>query len=236
MALTTTATVKTLLGITGTAEDSKLDLLVNYADAAIKRYLGRDIESTSYPGAATNGRGDGGYYSGNGSRWLVLRQRPVTTLTSIYLDATGRWGQNPDGSFASATLLVAGTDYALDYDGYLGSAAASHSGLVQRIGGVWPQSHWYAAGRLLADPQPAQGNIKVAYTAGFSSVPADIAQAAALLVAFWRNIEPRGQALQSESLGAYSYSLASAGEGGAGLPKDVRRLLAPYREIRISAG
>jgi hypothetical protein len=231
MAIISADTVKTLMGITGTSEDAKLALLVGYVDAAIKRWLGRDIESTTYPSAATNGTGDSGYYSGDGSRYLVLRQRPVTAIASIYLDAAGFFG-TPSDAFDSGTLLVSGTDYALHLDRYHNAARASFCGIVERLGGVWPRTAWYKPGNITLDPQNAQGNIKVAYTAGYSAVPGDIVQAAALWVAHWRRIQPQGGMIQSESQGAYSYSMASFQR--AGMPDEVRVLLAPYREVRFA--
>lgn len=230
MAIITTATVKTLLGISSTSEDSKLDLLVGYADAAIKRYLGRDIESTSYPGAASNGHGDSGIYCGTGTRFIVLRQRPVTAVASVYLDNVAYYGQ-ATGAFASATLLTEGTDYAWVKDGYISSASVSFCGAIERIAGVWPRPAWYRPGYLISDPQTAQGNIKVTYTAGWATVPGDIAQAAAWLVSYWRQSQKRGGTVTSENLGGYSYSLAAAGE--AGWPAEVRKLLSPYREARF---
>jgi hypothetical protein len=231
MAIISTSTFKTLTGISGTSEDSKLDLLTNYADAAIKRYLGIDIESTSYPGAATNGKGDSGYYSGNGSRYMVLRHWPVTAIASVYLDASGVWGEGTD-AFSSATLLTEGTDYSIRWEHYQGAAVASRTGILERINGVWPQSNWYRPGNIMLDPQTAQGNIKVAYTAGWATVPVDIVQAAALLVAHYRRTLPQGGMIQSESQGAYSYSMAALSPNG--WPTDVVRLLAPYKEVRFA--
>lgn len=225
MAIIDLATAKTLMGVTTTTEDAKITLLANYADSAIKRYLGIDFEPGTYPGTVANGRGDSGYYSGNGKRYLFLRQRPVTVLTSIYLDSTGYWGQNPDGSFSVTTLLVAGTDYALATDGYIGSAAVSYQGIVERRNGVWPSLGVRRWGELLANEQPHKGNIKVSYQAG-ATPPADVVQAAALLIAYWRTVGPSGGGYQSESLGAYSFSFATV-QGG--MPDTVKRLLAPYK-------
>jgi hypothetical protein len=232
MAIISTATVKTLLGLSGTSEDSKLDLLCGYADRAIKEYLGIDIESTSYPGAATNGKGDSGFYSGNGSRHLVLRQWPVTAITSVYLDAGGYFGHGTD-AFASATLLTVGTDYAIRWDTYEGGAKASRCAILEKLNGTWPQSRWYKPGSILLDPQPAQGNIKIAYTAGFATVPGAITQAAALLVSHWRRVQQAGGFVTSESQGAYSYSVAQPTMTG-GLPDEVKGLLSAYREARFA--
>ncbi len=230
MSLIAITDVKPGLGIddTDTSEDIALGQWCTRADAAIKRYCKRDLELTTYPATATYGRGDSGIYSGDGSRYLILRQKPVISVTSVNLDMRAYWASAVT-PFDTTTLLVSGTDYALATAGYIGSAAVSNRGIIERINGVWPQSWWYRRGNIVLDPQTAQGNIKVIYQAGFATIPPDIVQAGALLVAYWRRIAQAGGNLQSESLGNYSYSLAGPMKG-AGLPDDVRKLLSPYRE------
>lgn len=225
MAIIDIATAKALIGITGQDENSKVSLLCDAADSAIKRYLGRDIERQTYPGTVMHGRGDSGYYSGNGSRYLVLRQRPVISVTSIHLDHAGNWGSS-ETAFPAESLLVAGRDYALVPDGF-----GSYRGVVERLRGVWVRPRWYRVGEMHLDPQTAQGNIKIAYTAGYDPVPPDLTQAAALLIAHWRRIGDKGGTMQSESLGGYSYSMAAI-EGG--MPAEVKMLLARYREARFA--
>ncbi len=56
------------------------------ADAAIKSWCKRDLEWTSYPGCAINGKGDSGFYSGLNSQSIAVRQYPLlnpqTTIAS----------------------------------------------------------------------------------------------------------------------------------------------------------
>jgi len=233
MAWTTYTTLKTLEGIPAavTTYDAMLQALIPQAETAIKRYCGRDFDQTIYPGVSTDGTGDGGFYSGDGTRSLLLRQRPVVSITSVYLDSAGRWGTNADG-FDSTTLLVAGTDYSLRYDGYLGSAKCSYCGILERIGATWPATRWYTPGALTLDLQPGQGNVKVSYVAGWTTVPSDVVQALALTVAYWRRIGAKGGNIASESQGAYSYSMAGA--IAAGLPVEARELLARYKELSFA--
>lgn len=219
------------LGTLSAAQEAQLTALANAADAAIKRYIGYDIEETTYPGAATNGKGDSGYYSGDGTRFLIARQVPVQSITSIYEDPSGRFGENPDGSFAAATLLVEGTDYVLHTDGCLpgSSTVCSYTGIIERIGGVWPGLWVRTVGEIVPHHRSHRGNIKIAYVGGYDTVPADIEAAANQLVAWMRTTAERGMAVASENLGAYSYTLASQGLKQIGGIEDI---LNRYRAAR----
>lgn len=210
MALTDLSTFKSFLGITGTAQDTLLTLILAGADSAVKTYLGRDIEQTTYPGAAAYGVGDSGYYSGDNARFLRLRQYPVQSVTSIYLDWDGHFGTGTD-PFDSTTLLAAGTDYRLHLDGCLpgSSTKVGYSGLVERINGIWPATSIRRIGELTGREVPQGGNIKVAYVAGYATVPSDLVLACCQIGARIRNTTSKGDMLQSESLGGYSYSLAA---------------------------
>lgn len=208
MALTSTNSVKLYLGITSNAEDPFFDATVIQVDALIKRYLGQNIESASYTE----------YYGGNNDYCLALRQGPVTAITSVHLDAYGFYGMASD-PFPSGTALTAGVDYA-----FAGGRR------LMRLNGVWPGIRRRTAGMLSAALEPALGNIKVVYTAGYASVPADLTLAANILVGLIRqDREQGGGTLTSESYEGYSYSLQRA-ESYLG---QVRHLLAPYRMMRL---
>jgi hypothetical protein len=78
-------------------------------------------------------------------------------------------------------------------------------------------------------------SVVVVYTAGWSSVPADLAYAAGLIAAFGFNTAPK-VGLQSERIGQYSYTLgsdssASSGTGGFGIPPEAERILASWRRV-----
>lgn len=239
MAIVSVAQVKAFLGITSTTEDVRLQALVNAVDASIKRYLGRDIERGVYaPGGTStpvqNGIGDSGYYSGDNSRFLILRQRPLVTVTSIYLDSTGRYGDNPDGAFASDTLLVAGTDYVVKWDGLLPgeNTRCSYSAIVERIGSVWPAAWRYSAGTINPTLGDNQGNIKVTYTAGYSVAPPDIQYAASLLVARMRRTSVYGTGhLEMERYEDYMYKLAPVTTAMLHQVGELNQLLSKHREI-----
>jgi hypothetical protein len=228
MALTDLATVKAFLGIAAdvTDHDAQLGQLISGADQAIKRWCRRDLEQATYTE----------YYSGLGERDLVLRQWPVTSVSDVRLDQAGFFGTRA-GSFPESSALTLGTHYVLVFD----EGSTSNRGLLRRVGGIssgfggfWPIEYYrgsLAARRMPVWPQ-GDGNIKVTYTAGYATVPADLTLAANELVAWLRMTSKRGgMPLQSESLADYSYTLAAL----QGRPElgSVRQLLAPYRELVI---
>lgn len=140
MALTSTATVKTYCGITGSGSDTQIGVIVDAVDAAIKRYLGRQIESAAITGETHDGDGLSDY--------IVLSDYPVTAVASVTL---------------SGVALASG-----DY-----SAESLTGRLFYRPGGSsyapWPEG---------------RRNIVVTYTAGYATVPADLALAATMQAAY----------------------------------------------------
>lgn len=236
MPIVGTDVVKAALRITTGAEDAALAVLVPMADQFVKRYCNRDFERTTYPGAAPGGLGDSGYYSGKGFPELRLRQAPVVSVASVYLDDYGQFGQNPAGSFGATTLLTAGQDYMLKYDGSLGGAPCSNSGVLLRVNDVWPAQYRRERGGLSSFPVANEGSIKVSYTAGYTAddMPADLVGAVCELVAGLRKWLVQGGPLQSQSLGAFSYSTFGPIMAGM-LPTlgDVRSVLAMYRRAAV---
>lgn len=219
MALTDLATVKTILGVSGTTEDARLTRLIMNAEARVKAWCKRTFESTSYTE----------FYSGNDTDLLRLRQRPVTAVASVYEDTGGHYGQA--SGFGAATLLEVGTHYVIEYEGQ--QSANGASGLLVRVGTVWPRHRRVRyAFRLSPESGPAHGNIKVTYTAGWfqGTVPGDVVQAVAMTVGDWRNSSAFGRPLARESLGDWGYEFVDAGHA-YGLPAEARALLAPYREV-----
>lgn len=244
MALISLSDAKTTLGISGTAEDSKLTIMIAAASAAVQRYCGRDFESQTYGTGATtaySSGGDSGYYNGDNSRFLILRQRPVTSITSIYSDPTGYFGDNPDGAYAASTLLVAGTDYALRWDGQLPGASTrcSYCGIVERLNSVWTGTWRHRGGEINPTLGNNSGNIKIVYVAGFTTVPSDISYAVTLVVAQMRRTAVfGGEGLSGESWENYSYNLGGSRGGGAAASAAIHLsgaadILSHWREVFI---
>lgn len=141
---------------------------------------------------------------------IVLSQRPVQSITSLYFDQNGYWGDAPD-AFGPDKLLTEGVDYALDRDQPDGS---SLSGIVYRINAMWPRHkakvNPFGGQSLIAVvPQVLTGNIKVTYVAGYGTVPGAVKLATETAVArLWQSGQ-FGAMVQSEQYEDYRYTLAS---------------------------
>lgn len=198
--------------------DGLLGMLISQCSARIEAYAVR-----SFATAASYTH----YLSGNNTNKLILPVFPVNSITSIYLDSGAYWGQGTD-PYATATLLTAGTDYALDKT----PNGTGANGIVLRLAGVWPAPVYRPTGMITGVREGANGNIKITYNAGYSSVPADVQQACLLLCAFTSRSAKFGAPIQSESWGGYSYSLAGAMNMGE-MPPEVKSLLNKYKTITL---
>jgi hypothetical protein len=223
MALTTRTIVKGFLNISAsdTTLDAWIDAILPAAEAVIKTYLGRELESTTYTE----------FYTGDNKNFFVLRQTPVTTLTSLYFDQEGFFGTNPAGAFDSTKLLTEGVDFALDWKNS-GLSKVSDTGIVWRINDVWP--HWkrdIRPGTMSWVYQESRGNLKVTYVAGYSTIPSDLQMAVALLISEEMRNLPKGAPLLSERIGDYSYEIAGERMMGK-LPQlgSLRQILSRYRD------
>jgi len=127
MSLDTLANVKTRLGVSGSADDSLLNLLLDSAEDWIINWCGRDFAGGSFTE----------YFPGNVEH-LLLANFPVTTVTSVKVD--------PSGAFGSDTIIASST-YALHTErGVIQSkvgpfvAVPKHTGLVNADRDVWTRS------------------------------------------------------------------------------------------------
>jgi len=214
---TTRSNVKTHLGLASgdTSLDALIDLLILEVDEVINGYTGRGSLASS---VATE------YYDGPGRGKLLLRRRPVTTVAGVWVDQKAYYG-NAAGAFPAESEWVVGTDFAIPRN----DASEGNGGILVAIrnpdfgdGGIWP------AGR---------GNIKVTYTAGYASIPADLTLAATNLTVLLVNASEKGQILSGETIGSYSYQLLTAdaykaGASGA-IIGTVRSILARYQELAL---
>lgn len=200
--LMTLDTLKAILGVrpTNTAKDTQYTALLDAASAYLEQYCGRKFAKTTYTE----------YYSGNGQRALVLRQRPVWSITSVHVDHQGYFGTSPS-PFGTSTLLTAGTDYSLEQDlATVSGQPISRSGLLIRIGTIWAEmGRQYFPGKLATEIGPAFGNIKVVYVAGYETLPYDLQVALSMLVSLFQNTVVSGQPLMRERIGDYSYEILS---------------------------
>jgi hypothetical protein len=110
-ALTTTVQLKTYLGVPQDRDPARWDALRVAAEAVVKGWCKREFESKTYTE----------YLAGTGSRFLVLRHRPVISVTSVS-KPSGAAGAKAD--FSAYVPLVAGSDYALVYSSDDGTPSA----------------------------------------------------------------------------------------------------------------
>lgn len=203
----------------------RYDLLREQAEAAIKAWCKWGIEEDSITE----------YHDGSGTQNLVLRKPFVSAVANVWVDASGFYGDGPN-AFGPSTLIVAGTDYALVRD----DGPVGKSGVLRRL--TYPQ-FLFPGDMYLRRPgglsysypsywQSGSGNIKVEYTYGFApkNLPVDLQAAVEGAVGILSNSVKRGFPTVSESLGAYSYTLAITREPEWG---SVRQLLSRYRDTSL---
>ena len=217
MSLTSISAVKTLLGISDSSQDTLLTQLLAGVDATIKQALRRDIEQATYTE----------FYSGDGTEVLALNQYPVSSITSIHEDPDGYFTES---AFTSDDLLTADVDYALVR---MSSTAGGKSGLVRRIGALWPRPSIRTQQFLSAFPGAAAGNIRVVYVAGFATVPADLAMAAnQLVIRAYNQRSNGGSGIQQESYEDASVSYFNPTDS-ASLLGTVESILRSYRRAVV---
>lgn len=230
MAIITLAEYKTFQGITGTSEDAKLTVMIGAVNAEIKQYCRQNFEQATYTE----------FYSGTGTRNIVLRKRPVQSVSEARLDQSAYYGQSPN-AFAANTILTVGTDFALELDETLeaNGQVVSRAGLLVRVGTIWPEMNaQFYPGRITQEYGPSFGNVKVTYVAGYpaDAFPQDVKLAAYLMVAQTKRGAAFGGAQPtSEQISDYRYNLSFGYRQQATLPEigSIRQLLARYREIAI---
>jgi hypothetical protein len=198
--LTNLAELYGYIGETSTSDaDAKMYLgLLTAAETAVKRICGRQF----YRQTVTE------YLDGNGLQAVSLRETPITSITSVYLDTSGFYGQGDNNPFGSTTLLTSGADYFLKIDN---NAGTSDSGLLYRAMRVWPSTMNYISYNLYPRITPVQGPclgcIKVTYVGGYNLIPEDLKQAIFQIVQDRKGAIAQGEKMSSESFENYAYSL-----------------------------
>ncbi len=229
MALCTLSDVKNGLGITGNSSDAVLALCLDAADRGIKDYCKREFESRTYTH----------FFSGNGLKELIVREFPVQSVTSVWMDPAGYFGQGTNNPFNSTTLLSPGSDYALRIDDTLNGW--SISGIIDRLGSANNQGYYFqpfggslSLGGRSTSWNKGQGNIKVTYTAGYTSIPSTLKSCCVFYAGhIFKTFPNAGHLASSESLGGYSYSLMGGDGGGAPELGSIRQMLTRYRRVAI---
>lgn len=196
--LTTLAQLKTALGISGVDQDTLLEPMLDAAESAFQRLIDRQLCLTEYTE----------YYSGRGTKVLLLNEYPVTAVTDVRVDSQGFWGSVED-SFPATTAYTSGIHYALVKDG---RASEASTGKLYHIPSVWPAQWRQTSGTLSLVRRPGAGNIRVTYTAGYDVIPADVQKAVWDTVAALMANGSLGRPMMEEKYEEYAYKLASLAE------------------------
>lgn len=188
------------LGSISDAESGFYLQLLALAETAVQRICGRQFVYDTYTE----------YLDGEGTFGFLLRETPVLTITSLYVDTTAYGGQAA-GAFAADKLLTQGVDFYLDVDDSKGTL--SNSGRVARIGRRWPNSLTFISQqnnpRLTPMPMACPKCVKVIYTAGYRLIPMDLKAAVFQIVADRRDAVLHGEKTTSGSFEGGNYSLGS---------------------------
>lgn len=224
---------KTFCQVTGTAEDDWFAAIVDEASDAFDVWAGRTFRS------ATRTE----YYSGTGRPELLLRQRPVSTSgLDVRLDNNGYFGQAA-GTFGTDSALVAGVHYALKLDDP-DDPTMSQSGILIWLNypanfatapnwPVWVTPGVLTPGVVRAGWPASDGNIRVSYTAGYTTIPPAIRLAIKGLIQDIRNDVKAGDFVpDSTALGPLRIGKAQL-QRKADAFFSAQRALSRFREVVI---
>jgi hypothetical protein len=201
MAIITTAEYKTYAGISGIGDDTFIGVCINAATAALQRLTGRTFEGGTFTEK---------YSIGPDQRSIQLRNWPVASVTSV------------------TQLLVNGGTYVLDSSIYTFDATRGVLYFYNEDWGRWfvdsqyDRLQPYDAGYRPAF-EPGTFNYSIVYVAG-SAVTDDLKYALYQYVDAMFASRRRDPAMQSQSIGQYSYTLGKTG----GLSELAGTLFGPF--------
>ena len=208
MALTTNTQIKDYIGIASgtTTWDTLLTTLAARAQSMVDIYCNRVLESASYTEDISR----------LGMSYIIVRNTPVTTLTSV-----SSLARDADG-VETATALSAGA--------YRFEAETGVVGLINSRS-IWRDDDGYfaASPRSVLSPSFAPGfkNYRVVYTAGYTTgtIPADLTQAMIEVAVGLFKMRQVNPGMAAEAIGGPSYT----GKTEAELLERQQRILAPFR-------
>jgi uncharacterized phiE125 gp8 family phage protein len=199
MALMTLDDLKLHLGVSGSGDDDLLEELQDAAEEFVTVHCGRAFEGGTFAESFAGG-----------SRMLVLRNFPVTAVSSLKVDPTRTFG--PDTERDTATyVLHADRGVIENLNGpFVGGAAK----------GAYPQA------------------VAVEYETAMGVVPAAVERATADLVGHWyrqtKTYEAAGQLNVMEVASGTDTTRYPWGQsGGFHIPPGVLEVLAPYQNPRV---
>jgi hypothetical protein len=205
--LTTLAALQEYLSITDSSYDAVLTNTLERAEDRIRRVCGK---------------GDGLFASasrtekipGTGRPIIYLTHRPVTVITSVIAYAD-----------ASTSSTLTSTTYRIN-DEQTGVMLTDWANPLWDMGGP-EYRRTSALWRPYAREQTAYPYTQVIYTGGYATIPDDLAECALWLASQMYRERGVNYAVQSESLGHYSYTLANSANGNA-ITQELHERLAPF--------
>lgn len=209
---------RTLAGITVATNDAALQMILNEVNGALTHAIRQPLESTTYTE----------YYDAPYTDRLVLRQWPVTTVTTVKV------AQNSSGDpakFTTDTLWTQYVDYVVEVDQSNGS---SRSGLLRSTRGYWGMQQAHPMGRLASRMTADYRAVQVVYVAGYDQIPQSLKSAALLMTSRLFHLRKFGLMPGSASLNGASYSLQQ-GNTAVGLIGDptIQDYLTPFMDIHV---
>ncbi len=200
MPLDTLTNVKSRLGVSTTADDGLLTLLMEAADRWIAEFTGRDWQGGTFTE----------FFPGH-VELVCLKNYPVASVTSVKVDASGVFG--PDSVLPPSDYVVH-AERGVIQSRYGPLLDARRRGLVNADRATWTRS-----------PQAVQ----VVYSTS-PSVPDDVKQAYALLIGHWYRQVKTHTATGFQNLAHQRYGeIDVTYRDGSALPEEVKILLTPYR-------
>jgi hypothetical protein len=216
-ALTTLPDVKTLLGITDSTQDARLELIVNACSRRIEQYCGRTFARASLTET----------YTPSGRQLLILRNYPIVSVSSV-VDQGNTLVQGTDYIFSPE---YANSGFLYRENGWNGPTVNRDFLTTDTVAGKRTIIVTYVAGYYL----PAD----LGYVAGAStSLPFDLNYACARLACSDFVLARQGNfgGLTAMSEGGLSYSWGTPITNNAsGISQEVAGMLNKYKRLAITA-
>jgi hypothetical protein len=202
MPIDTLSNVKARLGITSSSDDTLLGLLQDSADAFISNSCQRDFTGGTFTE----------YHPGN-SEFVIVKNYPITTVTSVKVDASHGF---------SAETLMSSDQYVVHSD----------RGVIQSLFGPFlPKRIQGLVNSNIQIWTRGPRTVQVVYTSS-TTVPKDIQEAYARLIGAWyrtvkTEVAANFQEVRQQKFGDTFVIYGTPGNGA--IPIEVERLLAAYR-------
>ena len=207
MAIITTTEYKAYRGISDTAFDAVLAVLIPAVQERVEDYCSRKFDSASYTENI----------SGDGSQTLITKHWPITAITSITVVSGSTSTILTAATDYKASEALAATIYRMPFNGSIGFGGISEWGDPIRGGVISPR--WVEG----------HENIEVQYTGGYTSgtMPASLKLTMYELVD--EELDRRGDSWRAAAVGegAETKTMRAAPD----IAQRWRDMLAPYRRL-----